>query len=152
MVIPTWHRCIRHDAVYRALQQLRRLLLRLLLPLIFGLCCMSMPASAEWLRADGVRLQALDKITARIFTLEIWRDDPVLFGTLQVTLKTCDYQSPDKAPEDAALLVIHQVSHDGIKDETPLFSGWMFASSPAVHALEHPVYDLTVLSCLPKSP
>ena len=61
-------------------------------------------AHADWIEGERARLQALDKITARISTLEVPIDTPVLFGTLSVTVRRCAYHPPEDPPEDAAFL------------------------------------------------
>jgi hypothetical protein len=95
--------------------------------------------------ADTVILQGLDKITARVTTIEAPVGKPVAFGSLSITARHCDKNPPEETPEAAAFLEIV----DAKPGETPvkLFSGWMFASSPAVSALEHPVYDVWVIDC-----
>jgi hypothetical protein len=95
--------------------------------------------------ADTVILQGLDKITARVSTIEAPVGKPVAFGSLSITARHCDKNPPEETPEAAAFLEIV----DAKPGETPvkLFSGWMFASSPAVSALEHPVYDVWVIDC-----
>ena len=95
--------------------------------------------------ADTVILQGLDKITARVTTIEAPVGKPVTFGSLSITARHCDKNPPEEAPEAAAFLEIV----DAKPGEAPvkLFSGWMFASSPAVSALEHPVYDVWVIDC-----
>ena len=102
---------------------------------------------SEWLRGGVVELQALDKITARIATIEARLGEPLRYGSLQIILHACTFRPPTLAPENAAFLEIRTVDHDGKVAETAVFSGWMFASSPAVNALEHPVYDVSVLAC-----
>jgi hypothetical protein len=69
------------------------------------------------------------------------------FGTLGVTVHRCAFRPPELPPEDAAFLEIVDRGHDPSALPKPVFDGWMFSSSPAVSALEHPVYDLTLLSC-----
>jgi hypothetical protein len=95
--------------------------------------------------ADTVILQGLDKITARVSTIEAPVGKPVAFGSLSITARHCDKNPPEETPEAAAFLEIV----DAKPGEAPvkLFSGWMFASSPAVSALEHPVYDVWVIDC-----
>lgn len=102
---------------------------------------------ASWIDGRIATLQALDKITARISTLRVPIDEPVDFGTLSVTVRRCAYHPPEEPPEDAAFLEVMDNGHDGSKPPRAVFTGWMFASSPAVSAMEHPVYDLTLLSC-----
>jgi hypothetical protein len=95
---------------------------------------------------DTVVLQGLDKITARVSTIKVPVGQTVTFGALQITARACDKHPPEEAPEAAAFLEVVEVE----PDEKPVqrFTGWMFASSPALSALEHPVYDLIVLDCV----
>ena len=90
-------------------------------------------------------LQGLDKVTARVSTLSVAIGDTVRFGTLDIVVRHCDKRPPEEAPESSAFLDIRQ-SRSGEKS-VPLFRGWMFASSPALNALEHSVYDIWVLKC-----
>jgi hypothetical protein len=102
------------------------------------------PAAA--IPMDTVLLQGLDKITARVSEIKVPVGGTVTFGALQITARACDKHPPEEAPEAAAFLEVVEVK----PDEKPVqrFSGWMFASSPALSALEHPVYDLVVLDCI----
>ncbi len=90
-------------------------------------------------------LQGLNKITARVSTIEAPLERPVRFGTLEITVRTCHKAPPEKPPESAAYLDIRDLKPG--ERPTELFLGWMFASSPALSALEHPVYDIWVLDC-----
>ncbi|HEY3146778.1 MAG TPA: DUF2155 domain-containing protein [Dongiaceae bacterium] len=94
---------------------------------------------------DEAVLQGLDKITARISTIKVGVGETVNFGSLQITVKACDKRPPEETPESAAFLQVVEQK----PGEAPItrFSGWMFASSPALSAMEHPVYDLWVLDC-----
>ena len=109
-------------------------------------------AKADWIEGERARLQALDKITARISTLEVPIDTPVLFGTLSVTVRRCAYHPPEEPPEDAVFLQVVDNGYDSSALPRDVFRGWMFSSSPAVSAMEHPVYDITLLSCKPDTP
>src|SRR4051812_22888004 len=102
------------------------------------------PAAA--IPMDTVLLQGLDKITARVSQIKVPVGGTVTFGALQITARACDKHPPEEAPEAAAFLEVVET----MPDEKPVlrFSGWMFASSPALSALEHPVYDLIVLDCV----
>jgi len=97
-----------------------------------------------------VVLNGLDKITARISTIDIPIGDTARFGTLSITALTCYKAPPEEQPETAAFLDIEEV-RPGF-EKVRLFSGWMFASSPAVSALEHPVYDVWVTDCKAAAP
>jgi hypothetical protein len=109
-----------------------------------------MPVAADWIDGKVVVLQGLDKITARITTLKTPIDAPLRFGTLELTVNRCAFKPPEETPENAAFLSILDRGHDPSEDPKTVFSGWMFSSSPAVSAMEHPVYDISLLSCLAK--
>ena len=94
---------------------------------------------------EAVRLKALDKITARVSTLEAPLDVRLIFGTLEITVRACRKRPPEEPPESAAFLTVVERRPDALP--TRLFQGWMFASSPALSALEHPVYDVWVIDC-----
>ena len=90
-------------------------------------------------------LQGLDKVTARISTLKARVGDSVRFGTLDIIVHHCDKRPPEETPESAAFLDIAEIRP--AQAAVTLFRGWMFASSPAISALEHPVYDVWVIDC-----
>ena len=92
----------------------------------------SAPSLAASVAADTVILQGLDKITARVTAIEAPVGKPVTFGSLSITARHCEKNPPEEAPEAAAFLEIV----DAKPGQAPvkLFSGWMFASSPAVSA------------------
>lgn len=100
------------------------------------------PVSAN----EGAVLQALDKVTARVSTLEAPQDKPVRFGTLEIVVRTCAKAPPEEPPESTAFLEIYNVLPG--EETVRVFSGWMFASSPALSAMEHPVYDIWVVDCI----
>lgn len=90
-------------------------------------------------------LQGLDKVTARVSTIEAPIGAAVRFGTLEVIVRECDKRPPEEPPESAAFVDIWEARSG--EAAVSLFRGWMFASSPALSALEHPVYDIWVLDC-----
>ena len=92
-----------------------------------------------------VVLQGLDKVTARVSTIEARVGEVVRFGTLEIIARHCDKRPPEETPESAAFLDIWEIRPG--EPASSLFRGWMFASSPALNALEHPVYDIWVLDC-----
>ena len=110
---------------------------------------MSGAQANSWLSSEQAFLQTLDKITARIATVPVKLNRPFQFGTLEIELKHCAFTPPEVPPEDAAFLEIRDVgfADNEESDKITVFSGWMFASSPAVSSLEHPVYDVTLLAC-----
>jgi len=106
-------------------------------------CFTAMPVHADP-HAVAV-LQTLDKVTARVRTIDVRVGTTVRFGTLLIRVDHCDKRPPEETPESTAFLEIAEQR----PGEQPVltFAGWMFASSPALNALEHPVYDVWVLDC-----
>lgn len=104
------------------------------------------PANSHAQERMAVVLQGLDKVTARIseFTAEL--GVPVSFGTLEITAQACHKKPPEEPPESTAFLEIRERQRG--EPVNLLFSGWMFASTPGLSALEHPVYDVWVLDCV----
>lgn len=90
-------------------------------------------------------LQGLDKITARISTFEAPVEQPVTFGSLEIMVRTCQKRPPEEPPESAAFLEITEQKPG--EEARRAFTGWMFASSPALNGLQHPVYDVWLLDC-----
>lgn len=90
-------------------------------------------------------LQGLDKTTARVSKVEVPLSGVARFGSLEIVSRACDETPPTEPPESAAFLEITDIRPDS--PAVQVFSGWMFASSPAVSALEHPVYDVWVVAC-----
>ena len=103
-------------------------------------------SATTWIDGNKARLQALDKITARISTVEAPVGAARFYGTLEITINRCAFHPPEEPPENAAFITVRDRGYDGLAPKQ-VFSGWIFSSSPAVSALEHPVYDLTLLAC-----
>ena len=110
-------------------------------------CGSALAQTPFWLDGRVATLQALDKITARISTLSTPVGQARQFGTLEVTVRRCAFHPPEETPENAAFVVIRDLGYDPSVEPTEVFAGWMFSSSPAISALEHPVYDITLLAC-----
>lgn len=97
-----------------------------------------------WLEGQTAILRGLDKVTARVSAIEAPVDSVVHFGGLDIVVRACRKRPPEEPPDVAAYLVVRE-SRGEKKGE--LFQGWMFASSPALSAIEHPVYDVWVVDC-----
>ncbi len=91
-------------------------------------------------------LQGLDKVTARTSLFEGNVGGTVKFGSLEIVIRRCEKSRPDQKPERAAFIEVYEAT-PGAGDKQRKFSGWMFASNPAVSALEHPVYDVWIKDC-----
>ena len=95
---------------------------------------------------DIAVLQGLDKVTARVSTFRVAVGTTIQFGTLQITVRTCDKRPPEETPESAAFINVYETRPG--ESTVGVYSGWMFASSPALAAMEHPVYDVWVVDCI----
>ncbi len=103
--------------------------------------------ASTWIESQTAELQLLDKITARISTKSVPVGGGTEFGTLKLRVHYCAYRPPEEPPENVAFIMIFDNGYAEDKPKKAVFSGWMFASSPAISGLEHPVYDVTLLSC-----
>jgi hypothetical protein len=106
----------------------------------------SMGGTAAAETTDIAVLRALDKVTARISTIEAPVGQPVTFGTLRIIARTCEKRPPEEPPEAAAFLHVEESRPNEVP--VTVFRSWMFASSPAVSAMDHPIYDIWVLDCV----
>ena len=101
--------------------------------------------SNQWKAMPVVVLQGLDKITARVSTFEIEVGKVGSFGVLSIEVQSCKKKPPTEPPEKVAFVIINDLKPGEKMIE--VFKGWMFASSPSLNGLEHPVYDVWVLDC-----
>jgi len=95
-------------------------------------------------------LRGLDKITGRPTTLVAPIGKPIHYATLTITARYCYSTPPTETPETAAFVQIddHRPDQPGRR----VFSGWMYASSPGLHGMEHPLYDVWVITCKASEP
>ena len=118
-----------------------------LINLIFILLLFIFPRtvfSSQWIEGNKLVIQGLDKITARIQTFEVNVGQTHRFGVLDIFVKRCVFSKPIFKPESLAFIKIKDNS-DRLSEVK--FRGWMFASSPALNALENSVYDVSILVC-----
>lgn len=123
---------------------------RVFLPLCAALVLSAAPALAE--KYPVAVFSGLDKITARVESFEARVDEPARFGSLEVLVRACDKRPPEEPPRTAAYVEIRQPDREEegeaeTGEAPPIFKGWMFAESPGLNALEHPVYDIWVTDC-----
>lgn len=119
---------------------------RLLAPLVALLLALPV-AAQDYVSSSGASLRFLDKLTSETGDVTLGRGQAAKFGRLIVQLNDCRYPAANPSSDaEANLTMIDEAT------QTQLFSGWMLASSPALSALDHPRYDVWVLSCiLPES-
>lgn len=90
----------------------------------------------------------LDKVTARVTKFDAEVGKPTRFGALEIVVRACDKKPPEEPPQTAAYVEIRQINEETNQVEPqPIFKGWMFAESPGLNALEHPVYDVWLNTC-----
>ena len=87
----------------------------------------------------------LDKITGRTISFDAAIGETVQFGALQVTARACYTRPPTEATNTDAFVEVDEVTLQG--EIKRIFTGWMFASSPGLHAVEHPIYDIWLTNC-----
>lgn len=97
-----------------------------------------------------VRLQTLDKGTARTMTFDAQVGNTLKFGKIFMRVQSCQKSAPIDEPESAAFLQVWEMPRE--QEPVWIFSGWMFASSPALSAMDHPVYDVWVVECIGDEP
>jgi hypothetical protein len=97
-----------------------------------------------------LQLKALDKITGKASVIMAPLNVPVKFATLTITARTCYSTPPSETPETSAFLQIED--HRPDQPERRAFSGWMYASSPGLNSLQHPLYDVWVITCMTSAP
>ena len=110
-------------------------------------------ASASWFgAAHAQRIEngtavfaALDKVTARISRLDVKLNETTTFGALKVTPRACYSRPPTEPPKTATFLEVDEIMLDGKVNR--IFTGWMFAESPALNPLEHAVFDIWLTEC-----
>jgi hypothetical protein len=102
-------------------------------------------AQQGWVAQQVAELQALDKVTARVSTLRVPVNRPAQFGSLTITVRSCNARPPDEVPDAAAWMEI--TDSRAPANGSAVFRGWMFANAPGVNMLQHPVYDIRVMEC-----
>jgi hypothetical protein len=102
-------------------------------------------ATAASINNPVAEFTGLDKITGRTITFDVLVDETVQFGALQVTPRACHTRPPTEPEQTTAFVEIDEITLSNKIQR--LFTGWMFAASPGLHAVEHPVYDVWLVNC-----
>ena len=105
----------------------------------------NVPVDAPSVPSNVVVLQGLNKVIGRVSTFELPLGIVGKFENLEIIARKCWKAPPSERPENASLLDIRESKNN--EEPKQLFLGWMMSSSPGLSGLEHPVYDITVLSC-----
>ncbi|WP_061935562.1 DUF2155 domain-containing protein [Aureimonas sp. AU22] len=102
-------------------------------------------ASAARVENETAVFSGLDKITGRITTFDVRINETVQFGALQVTPRACFTRTQDEAPKTDGFIEVDEITLE--REIRRIFTGWMFADSPGLNAVEHPVYDVWLKDC-----
>jgi hypothetical protein len=125
------------------------------LALLLGLAAAATAFGVPGARAETIQNQiavfaALDKVTGRISHLEIPINQTVQFGALKVTPRVCNTRPPTERPHTDSFVEVDEIKLTGEVER--IFTGWMFADSPGLHAVEHPVFDVWLTNCKTNEP
>lgn len=102
-------------------------------------------AEAEKIANNVTVFSGLDKITGRIIQFDVYVDETVQFGALQVTPRTCYTRPPTEPQQTTGFIEVDEITLE--RKVRRIFTGWMFASSPGLNAVEHGVYDVWLVGC-----
>jgi hypothetical protein len=103
------------------------------------------PALADRIKHPTAVFAGLDKITGRIIAFEVAIDETVQFGSLQITPRACYTRPLTEAPQTDGFVEVDEIVTNS--EMKRIFSGWMFAASPGLHGVEHPIYDVWLTDC-----
>ena len=118
--------------------------------LVIGVSAFSaLPAEAARIANPVAVFSGLDKITGRITTFDVYLNETVQFGALQVTPKACYSRDDTEQQKVDGFVEVDEITLD--RRIRRIFTGWMFADSPGLNAVEHPIYDVWLKECKPKS-
>lgn len=112
------------------------------------LSLLSSTALATDIEVNTARMQAMDKITGRVSEVDVPINAPVKFGSFSILVRKCVTRPPEETPENTAFVDV--VDDYNQKEPVNIFKGWMMSSSPALSAVEHPIYDVWLLKCFDK--
>jgi hypothetical protein len=107
------------------------------------------PAGADRVTNAVAEFAGIDKITGRIITFDVYIDETVQFGALQVTPRVCYSRPQTEEPKTDSFVEVDEITLD--RKIRRIFTGWMFAESPGLNAVEHAVYDVWLKACKQKS-
>lgn len=106
-------------------------------------------AQAEKTQNPIAQFSGIDKITGKIIKFDVYMDETVQFGALQITPRVCYSRVDNEAPGSNTFVEVEEITLD--RKIRRIFTGWMFADSPGLNAVEHAVYDVWLTSCKTQS-
>jgi len=127
----------------------RRFLTSVLAAAAVGLAMAPVASEAARIENPVAAFSGIDKITGRITNFDVYIGETVQFGALQVTPKVCYSRDDTEAQKVTSFVEVDEITLD--RKIRRIFTGWMFADSPGLNAVEHPVYDVWLVECKAKS-
>lgn len=146
------NRMIRNVSMNRKVAICRKSAYRAVLSMITAAAALAFtapPTLAARLANPVAVFSGIDKITGRITTFDVYIGETVQFGALQVTPRVCYSRDDTEAQKTTSFVEVEEITLD--RKIRRIFTGWMFADSPGLNAVEHPVYDVWLQSCKAKS-
>ena len=113
--------------------------------LVTSMVMVAGPARADKIKHPVAVFAGLDKITGRTIAFQAAAGETVQFGSLQITERACYTRPATEAPQTTTFVEVDEV--DAANQYKRIFSGWMFAASPGLHGIEHPIYDIWLTGC-----
>lgn len=114
--------------------------------LAFLAAAIAAPAQAAEISTNTAQMQAMDKITGEVSVINVPINTEVRFGSFSILVRACKTRPPEETPENFAFVDVVDITNG--KENINIFKGWMMSSSPALNAIEHPVYDVWLLRCI----
>lgn len=106
----------------------------------------SASANAAEIATNTAKLQAMDKITGKVNVIEAPVNQEIRFGSFSIVVRACKTRPPEETPDNYAFVDVIDIGLDNLQKN--IFKGWMISSSPALNAIEHPIYDVWLLQCV----
>ncbi|MDD9908755.1 MAG: DUF2155 domain-containing protein [Ahrensia sp.] len=103
------------------------------------------PALSERIENRVAVFSGIDKISGRITTFDVYINETVKFGQLEITPRVCYSRPPSEEPKTTSFLEVDEITLD--RRIRRIFTGWMLAQSPGLNAVEHPVNDVWLKGC-----
>jgi hypothetical protein len=123
----------------------RHLSFEIVLTIVLASALSANAALADRIKHPTAVFSGLDKITGRIISFEVATDETVQFGSLQITERTCYTRPATEAPQTITFVEVEEIDTSNVYNR--IFTGWMFAASPGLHGIEHPIYDIWLTDC-----
>ncbi len=114
--------------------------------LALSLSAATLNVQATEIETNTAKLQAMNKLTGRVSVIDVPVNGEAQFGSFSIVVRACKTRPPEEAPDNFAFVDVVDKQEDGTVSN--IFKGWMISSSPALNAIEHPIYDVWLLQCV----